>query len=270
MLTPPDSGSIVITGAARGIGRALARAYAARGARVALLDVDAPALEALARELPGATAHPCDVTRESDVAATCAAVLAAHGGVRILVCSAGVSAAGPFEQTPAEVFRRTVEVDFFGIVNACRAFLPALRVAAARGENAVIVNVLSVFALFALPTKSAYVSSKHAARAFTETLAAELHADRVHVTAVYPGATATEIARRGWAADEAKRGAEAELLARGLAPEEVARRIVAAVDARRARVLIGRDTRAIALATRLAPGLVRLAIRQLWRRVPFL
>lgn len=261
---------VVVTGAASGIGSAVARAYGARGARVALLDVDDAALAALARELPGATAHACDVACEEAVASARDAVLAAHGGVNVLVCSAGVSSAGPFERIPSDVFRRTIEVNFLGTVHACRAFLPELLAAATRREQAAIANVLSLFALFALPTKSAYVASKHAAKAFTEALAAELHADGVRVTAVYPGATATAIARRGWVADEAKRDAEAELLARGLAPEVVAERVVRGIDAGRARVVVGRDTRAVALVSRLAPGLAQHAVRRLWRRMPFL
>lgn len=261
---------VAVTGAASGIGSAVARAYAARGARVALLDVDETALEALARELRGATAHVCDVAREGAVEAARDAVLAAHGGVNVLVCSAGVSSAGPFERIPSDVFRRTIEVNFLGTVHACRAFLPPLRTAASRREQAAIANVLSLFALFALPTKSAYVASKHAAKAFTEALAAELHADGVRVTAVYPGATATPIARRGWAADDAKRAMEEEMLARGLAPEIVAERIVRGIDAGRARVVVGRDTRAVELLSRLAPALAQHALRRLWRRVPFL
>lgn len=261
---------VVVTGAASGIGSAVAHAYAARGARVALLDVDETALAALARELRGASAHPCDVASEAAVAAARDAVLDAHGAVNVLVCSAGVSAAGPFDAIPSDVFRRTMDVNFLGTVHACRAFLPPLRAAAARREQAAIANVLSLFALFALPTKSAYVASKHAAKAFTEALGAELHADGVRVTAVYPGATATAIARRGWAADDAKKEMEADMLARGLAPDVVAARIVRGIEAGRARVVVGRDTRAVELVSRVAPGLAQHVVRRLWRRVPFL
>lgn len=264
------SPAVVITGAASGIGRALAQEYAARGARVALLDVDEPALEAAAAGLANATAHRCDVASAAAVDEARDAVLAAHGAVHLLVCNAGISAAGPVEALPLDVFRRTMDVNFWGVVHACRSFLPALRATAVRCERAGLAIVLSDFALLSLPTKAAYAASKHAAKAFTEALAAELQGSGVRVSAIYPGATATDIVRRGHAVDPAKRDAEAEFLAKGLPPEEVARRIVRAVDAGRARVLIGRDTRAIDLATRLAPGVMQAGVRRLWRRVPLL
>jgi short-subunit dehydrogenase len=87
---------------------------------------------------------------------------------------------------------------------------------------------------------------------------------------VYPGATDTSLVRRGYATDAAKQAKESALLARGLSPATVARRIVRGVERGRARVLVGRDTRLIDLATRLAPGLVQAALRRSWRRVPFL
>jgi short-subunit dehydrogenase len=130
--------------------------------------------------------------------------------------------------------------------------------------------VLSEFALFSLSTKTPYASSKHAARVFTESLAAELHGSGATVTAVYPGATATNLVRKGHAVDPARRDLEAGFLARGLAPEVVARRILRGVDAGWSRVLIGRDTRAIDLAVRLALGLVQAGVRRFWWRVPFL
>lgn len=261
---------VVVTGAAGGIGRAFAREACCRGASVAFLDSDEEALGQAASSLPRATTHRCDVADLSSVERVRDEVLAAHGRVNLVVSNAGVSAAGPAEAVPMEVFRRTMDVNFWGTVHVARAFLPGLRAAARRGEGATLCNVLSDFALFSLPTKSPYAASKHAARAFTEALAAEAHDDGVRVVAVYPGATATGIVRRGFAVNAAKQDAEAAFLASGMTPEAVALRMLRGIERGTARVLVGRDTRAIDLAVRLAPGLVQAVVRRAWKRVPFL
>jgi short-subunit dehydrogenase len=260
----------VVTGAASGIGRALARLLHARGNHVALVDMDVAGLEKLAAELPGASAHACDVSILESVERTRDDILARRGDVHLLVNNAGVSAAGPVDQVPLVEFHRAMDVNFWGMVHMCRAFLPALRNASASGVRPAICNVLSDFALFSLPTKSPYAASKHAARALTESLAAELYGTGISVTAIYPGATATDIVWRGYAVDPSKKAVEASFLAKGLPPEVVAKRILRGVDARRSRVRIGRDTYAIDWSVRLAPGLVQGAVRRLWRRVPFL
>jgi short-subunit dehydrogenase len=262
--------SVVVTGASSGIGRAVAREYAARGARLALVDIDEAGLRGVASSIPAASVHVCDIADEQSVAAATSDIATSHSSVDVLVNSAGISAAGPVEEMPIEAFRRTMDVNFWGTVHMCRALLPALRATAARTGRAAICNVLSDFALFSLPTKAPYAASKHAARAFTESLAAELHGSGVRVTAVYPGATATGLVRKGFSVDAAKRDLEAGFLEKGLAPELVARRIAGAIDTGRSRVLIGRDTRAIDAASRLAPGALQAGVRHLWRRVPFL
>ncbi|HEY2776157.1 MAG TPA: SDR family oxidoreductase [Candidatus Binatia bacterium] len=262
--------TVVITGAASGIGRALAREFHREGYSLALVDIDREGLDEITTSLPGATAHLGDVAREADVAAIRESVVRAHDTVHILVNNAGVSAAGLIEEMPIEALQRTMDVNFWGIVYCCRAFLVDLRAAAAQGQSAAICNVLSDFALLSLPTKAAYAASKHAARAFTEALGAELYGSGVSVTAVYPGATATAIVRSGFAVDPLKQQREADYLARGTAPEVVARHIVRAIRARRSRVLVGLDTRAIDIASRVAPGLLQFGVRRLWRRVPFL
>ncbi len=264
------SGVAVITGAANGIGAALAQQLASRGARVALVDVDGEGLERVGRSLSGATRHVCDVSNEDAVAKLHAEVLEAHHAASIVINNAGLSVAGPIESVPLAEFRRAMDVNFWATVLVSRAFVPELRKTASRGQHAALCNVLSDFALFSLPTKAPYAASKHATKAFTESLAAELSGSGVTVTAVYPGATATGIIARGYAIDDAKRRTEAAFLARGLPPDAVARAIVRGIDRRHSRVLVGRDTRAIDLATRIAPGLVQDGVRRFWRRVPFL
>lgn len=260
----------VVTGAASGIGRAIALDLAGRGATLALLDVDRSGLEAAATTAGRCDSHLCDVADPDAVQAAASAIVAAHGAVHVLVNNAGILVAGPIESLTLSLFHRAMAVNFWGVVHGCQAFLPHLRAAAGRGETAAICNVLSPFAFLSVPTKATYAASKHAARAFTEALAGELDGTGVAVTAAYPGATATAIVRRGHDVDDARREREAAFLARGMRPEVVARRIVRGVERGRARVLIGRDARLVELATRLAPALVQAAVRRYWRRAPLL
>jgi short-subunit dehydrogenase len=260
----------VVTGAASGIGRALALELAARGTALALLDVDRGGLEAIAARCGRCTAHLCDVADAGAVQQAARAVEAAHGSVHALFNNAGIYIGGTVEELSLERFRRAMGVNFWGVVHGCLAFLPRLRDAAARGEPAALCNVLSPFALLAVPSKATYAASKFAARAFTEALAAELHGSGVSVTAIYPGATATSIVAHGEDADAARHAREASFIARGMPPEVVARKVVRAVERGRARRVVGRDARLVDLLVRLSPGLVGAALRRYWRRAPFL
>ena len=260
----------VITGAAGGIGRALALEVAGRGAALALTDIDRAGLNSVAAASNRCSTHVCDIADPEAVHSLSTAVVAAHGAVHVLINNAGISVAGPVEDLTLADFKWAMGVNFWGVLHSCQAFLPHLRAAAGRGEGAAVCNVLSDFALFSLPTKAAYGASKHAARALTEALGAELHGTGISVTAAYPGATATGLVLRGYAIDEMKRARESEFLARGMRAETVARHIVQGLERGKARVLIGRDTRMVDAATRLAPGLFHAAVRRFWRRVPFL
>ena len=260
----------VVTGAASGIGRAVVLELAQRGATVAMIDTDRAGLAEVARATARSTPFVCDVRDPDALARVADEIMRTHGRVDVVVNNAGVSVAGSVEALTLEQLQHAMDVNYWGVVHGCRAFLPALRATAADGSHTALCNVLSDFALFTLPTKSAYAASKHAAHAFTLALGAELAGSGVTVTAVYPGATATALVARGVAVDTEKQAREAAMLARGRAPEEVARRLVRAVERGRRRVLIGRDTRLLDFATRVAPGLVQAAVRRYWRRVPFL
>ena len=266
-----DSGTVaVVTGAASGIGRALALELGRRDVVLALLDVDADGLAALSTSLRRCSTHVCDVGDPEAVGRASLAVIAMHGAVHLLLNNAGISVAGAIEDLALEDLHKSMAANFWGVVHGCQAFLPHLRATARRGDPAAICTVLSDFALCAFPTKAAYAASKYAARAVTEALRAELHGSGITVTAVYPGRTATALIERGRAVDENKRAREAAFLARGMSPEKVARAIVRALERRRARVLIGLDTRAIDLATRISPNLFNLLVARFWRRIPFL
>src|SRR5215469_8650397 len=185
-----------ITGAGSGIGRALALNLAGRGCALAIADVRDATLEetadlARAAGARAVTTHVCDVSDFAAVETYAADALAAHGGVQLLVNNAGVALGGTFQDISMEDFHWLMGINFWGVVNGCKAFLPTLL----RQGEAHIVNVSSVFGLLAPPGQTAYVSSKYAIRGFTESLRLELHGTPVQVSAVHPGGVATNIAK---------------------------------------------------------------------------
>lgn len=260
------AGSVaVVTGAASGIGHAVAVALAARGVTVACVDRDADALAA-AQLPPRATAHVADVADAGAMHALARDVVARHRNVNLLVNNAGVSVAGAFERVPLDDLRWIMAVNFWGVVHGCDAFLPHLR----RAPTGWIVNVASDFALVGCPTKTGYCASKFAVRGFSDALRAELHGSTVGLTVAYPGATDTAIVRRGRVVDAEAQAQEAQLLARGRPSANVAAAIVRAVERGRGRVLIGGETRLIDLATRLAPAWTNAIVARIRDRIPFL
>ena len=253
-------GVAVLTGAASGIGAALAVDLARRGMQLALVDVDAAGLEASAAQARAAGAkvstHVMDVSDHAAVAALPAAVLAQHGRVTALVNNAGVALGGMFEQVAAEDFDWLMAINFDATVRLARAFLPLL----ARESAAQLVNVSSIFGIIAPPGQTAYCASKFAVRGFSESLRHELEASGspIGVTIVHPGGVRTAIAAsarvpRGLSAEEVERERInfGKLLV--LDPASAAQQIAVAIERRAPRVLVGKDARAAALVQRLFP-----------------
>ena len=256
---PLRGGVAVVTGAASGIGAALAAALAARGCDLALADIDAAGLERVAaRARAGGvkvSEHRLDVADEGAVAAFPEVVLAEHGRVSVLVNNAGVSTGGTFEQVPPADFAWCVNINFWGVVWMTRAFLPVLR----REGAAQLVNLSSVYGLIAPPGNVAYAASKYAVRGFSEALRHELQIARspVGVTVVFPGGVRTNVAanaRRGGlsaAEDEAGMKLVAKLLS--FPPEGAAEGIVRGIERRKKRVLVGNKVRHVVAIERMFP-----------------
>ena len=254
-------GCAVVTGAAGGIGEALAVQLAARGSNLVLVDRDAERLAAVADRLraahPGLTvaAHVADLA-DADATDALAATLAdEHPGTTLLVNNAGVALGGRFDQVTLEEFDWVMAVNFRSVVRLTHALLPVLKA----HPGAHVVNVSSVFGIFAPPGQAAYSASKFAVRGFSEALRHELAENRVGVTVVHPGGVRTRIADSarvgsGVSPVEYEQGRKqfAKLLT--MPPETAAARIMAAIEKRRPRLLIGWSAKVPDVLVRLMPG----------------
>ena len=193
----------VITGAGSGIGRALAVQLAGLGARLAICDVDPDGLAATAVlcEARGAVvkADQLDVTERAAVAAYASEVRTWFGTVNQVYSNAGIAFYGEVEHESFKDIERVLDVNFWGVVNVTKAFLPHV-IASGDGH---VVNVSSLFGLITFPGQSAYNASKFAVRGFTEALRQEmlLAGHPVRVTCVHPGGIKTAIARNAGAVD---------------------------------------------------------------------
>jgi short-subunit dehydrogenase len=245
----------VVTGGGSGIGLAIADALAARGCRLALIDVREDRLEsARARFAPIArdvSIHTADVRDENAITRAAAEIRRAHGDVSLLVNSAGVSLAAPFAEADRDSFDWVMRVNFGGTVRCCRIFLPQMFKAGV-GH---IANISSCFGWVGFPGKTAYSASKFAIRGFSESLRSELRGSGIGVTVVYPGPVDTNLVRDGRSADSDARTREVEFLARrGIPADHVAQRVIRAIVKNSPRAVVGFDYRAIDLLVRLAPN----------------
>lgn len=255
---PLRGGVGLITGAASGIGAALALALARKGCALALVDRDADGLERTRAEAGrlgvAVSGHHLDLTDAAGILALPEAVLARHGRVSLLVNNAGVALGGRFSETDLEDFEWVMDINLRAVVRMTHAFLPVLMAQ----ETAQIVNVSSLYGIVAPPGQTAYCASKFGLRGFSESLRHEHLRSGLGITTVHPGGVATGIARnarlsRHLDPEEAERGRKAfEKLLR-LSPEAAAATIVAGIERRAARVIVGGDAKVIALIQRFAP-----------------
>jgi len=253
-----DGRTAVVTGAASGIGRAIAVSLARRGCNLALADIDEAGMvgtsEMIQQNGVRVSRHLLDVADRIAVTQFPDIVAAEHGGVDVLVNNAGVAVGGTFEQVSDEDFEWLFEINFWGVVRMTRAFLPLLRAS----EDARVVNISSVYGLVAPPEQVAYSASKFAVRGFSEALRHELEGSRIGVSLVHPGGVATSIAEKarvpaGVSEEEiARRYAKYRKLLR-LPPSVAGETIVRGIERRQSRILVGSEAKVISLIARLWP-----------------
>jgi NAD(P)-dependent dehydrogenase (short-subunit alcohol dehydrogenase family) len=245
-----DGAVVVVTGASSGIGRATGLVFAEQGAQVVLAARRAGALEELARQCQAAggqaLAVPTDMTDEAAVAELAHRAVERFGRLDIWVNNAGVYLLGSLEATPPEAFRQVLETNFFGYVNGARAVLPRFR----EQGHGVLINNASVYAHIGAPWLTAYVSSKFAARGFSEALRQELgDLPDVHVCTVSPSPIDTPI----FASTANYSGRAVKAPPPTYPPEQVARAVLAtALRPKRERV-VGGAGRLATVAELVAP-----------------
>ncbi|OBG71442.1 SDR family oxidoreductase [Mycobacterium sp. E3305] len=246
----------VVTGAGSGIGRALALELGRAGAKLAVSDVDTDGLAQTEEQLKAigapVKADRLDVTEREAFLAYADAVREHFGQVNQLYNNAGITFVGSIEDSRFKDIERVMDVDYWGVVNGTKAFLPHL-IASGDGH---LINISSALGLFAAPGQAAYVSAKFAVRGFTEALRQEmvLAGHPVRVTTVHPGGVKTGFARNAIFAEGLDQDGLAELFEEQQAkttPQRAAQVILAGVRKDRARVLVGPDVKAMDLVVRL-------------------
>jgi NADP-dependent 3-hydroxy acid dehydrogenase YdfG len=247
---------VVVTGAGSGIGQALAVELGRSGAKVAISDVDTEGLAVTEERLKAigapVKADRLNVTEREAFELYADAVKAHFGKVNQIYNNAGIAFVGDVEVTPFKDIERVMDVDFWGVVNGTKAFLPHL----IESGDGHVVNVSSIFGLFSVPGQAAYNSAKFAVRGFTEALRQEMQVNGhpVAVTTVHPGGIKTAIMRNATAVEGVDTKSLTDLFDKHLTrttPERAATIILEAVRKKHARVLVGADAKVLDAIVRI-------------------
>ncbi|MGB6956185.1 MAG: SDR family NAD(P)-dependent oxidoreductase [Bradyrhizobium sp.] len=262
-MTAIPGAAVAVTGAASGIGRALAIELAARRADLALADRDEAGLQAVAAEIAKVnprkiSLHRVDVASPEDIATFAREAIAAHPSLNIVINNAGVALLGQFHEIDQSQIEWLFNINFWGVVHSTRAFLPQL----AKQPAAHIVNVSSIYGIIAPPGQTAYSSAKFAVRGFSESLRHELQAANspIRLSVVHPGGIKTNIVRNmrsgSGVTDNERRVQSIERFdaIAPTSPKDAALRIIKGIEKNEPRILIGGDARFMDLLQRFRPA----------------
>jgi short-subunit dehydrogenase len=262
-MTAIRGAAAAVTGAASGIGRALALELAERGCDLALADRDEAGLQAVAAEIAKAhsrkvSLHRVDVSEPSRIADFALSATSAHPSLNIVINNAGVALLGQFHEIDQAQMEWLFNINFWGVVHSTRAFLPQL----ATRPEAHIVNISSIYGIVAPPGQTAYGAAKFAVRGFSESLRHELQmaSSPVRLSVVHPGGVSTNIVRNMrtgvGVTDNERRAQVIEWFDQfaGTTPKDAALRIIKGIEKNEPRILIGSDARFMDLLQRFRPA----------------
>ncbi len=259
----------LITGACGGLGSALAKALAASGCHLALVDINNDKLQALTAELKAypvnVSTHCCDIGDIAAITTLQSEVSAQHATLNLLINNAGITLQKSAENHSHQDWRRVFHVNWWGTVNCCSVFLPLLK----QGHNAHIVNISSMAAYYGLPSQASYSSSKAAVLAYSEALRAELAADGIGVTTIHPGAIKTEMIsatlQESDNLDQAKKN-YALATRWGVEADTVARKILTAVYNNRRQLRVGVDAHILYFVARTMPNSLGRVLARVFKK----
>jgi NAD(P)-dependent dehydrogenase (short-subunit alcohol dehydrogenase family) len=263
---------VVITGAASGIGRATAIAFARERTKLVLCDKNEEGLRSLEREL-GASKHVewrvVDVSKREEMRAFADDVHARFDAVDVIVNNAGVGQSGGMLDTSLEDWEWVLGVNLWGVIHGCHFFVPKM---VARGKGGHVVNVSSVFGFFAPPGSIGYCAAKFGVFGMSESLRGELEPHGIGVSTICPGMINTNIVKEGRYTDQTRASREnvvAQFEKRGHSPDVVAKAIMSAVKKNRAVVPAAPEAWAFYYAKRFIPkqfdGIARYLSKQATR-----
>jgi NAD(P)-dependent dehydrogenase (short-subunit alcohol dehydrogenase family) len=245
--------TVIVTGGAGGIGSAIARRFAEEGAKIALLDLDPSAAQARAEELKREGAEALglgvDITDAEACQRAAGAIMERWGGIDVLVNCAGLTQVGPFAENDLSVYRRVMDVNFFGSVNCTKAAMDSLR---ARQGRIVVISSVAGFA--PLLGRTGYCAAKHALHGFFDTLRCELHRDGVSVTIVCPSFVQTGFANSGLGKDGRPLGFERSTTGKPMSPGDVAEAVFQATAKRKRLAVLSPTGKVAWWMSRLLPA----------------